>query len=283
MGPKKTPSRRETQSQVKRDLPSPGETGETKKGKLAASPLSQDLHEEMLSDTEVEQAVPNVVLSREDLAVISKQLTDTFQSQIETMVKHIADLVIPEIGKGVTAKLENRVSTLESENDYLRRRVSQLEGSLDAAEQYSRRNNVRISGLPENQDESTDDLVLAMSRAVGADISINEIDRSHRVGPRRNKDGTSASKPRDIIVKFISYRSRQKLFRKRGAAKSCGYAGKFINEDLTKTRSLILYKCRELKRQGRVQDAWSMDGKILVKDRSGKIRPVMGEGDLSDL
>ena len=118
---------------------------------------------------------------------------------------------------------------------------------------------------------------------MGAGVSIDEIDRSHRVGPRRSKDGSSASRPRDIIVKFVSYRSRQKLFQKRGTAKSCGYGGKFINEDLTRTRSYMLYKCRELKRQGRIQDTWSMDGKILVKDRLGKIRPVIGEGDLGDL
>ena len=280
MGPKKTPSRRETQSQVKRDLPSPGETSETKKGKLAASPLS---HEEMFSDTDAEQPVSNIVMSPEDLAVISKHLTETFQAQIETMVKHIADLVIPEIVKGVTAKLESRVRTLEGENDFLRKRVSQLEVGLDSAEQYSRRNNIRISGLPETPDESTDDLVLGMSRAMGAGLSIEEIDRSHRVGPKRGKDGNSTSRPRDIIVKFVSYRSRQKLVQKRGALKSCGYAGKFINEDLTRSRSLLLYKCRELKRQGRIQDTWSTDGKILVKDRSGKICPVMTESDLSHL
>lgn len=106
---------------------------------MAASPHSQDLpqHDEMLSDTDAEQAVPSIVMSHADLAVISNQLKDTFQSQIESMVKHIADLVIPEIVKGVTAKLESRVSALESENNYLRKRVSQLEGSLDSAEQYT--------------------------------------------------------------------------------------------------------------------------------------------------
>ena len=283
MGPKKTPNRREMQT-PKRDLASPDETNEAKKGKLAASssPASYDSQDEMITEAG-DKSQTNIVMSHADLAIIGQQLTDTFQSKIESIVRSIADLVIPEIVKGVTAKLESRVSTLESENDFLRKRVNQLENSLDAAEQYSRRNNLRISGLPESPNESTDDLVLAMSSAIGANVSLEEIDRSHRVGAKNHKSGGNNPKPRDVIVKFVSYRSRQKMFKQRGAAKSNGYKNVYVNEDLTRNRSFTLFRCRELKRQGRIQDAWSSDGKIIVKDRSGKIRPITPDGDLSAL
>ena len=282
MGPKKTPSRRDTQT-PKRDLASPDETNDAKKGKMAAgSPNPLNSEDEMITEI-AEKPLTNIVMSHADLEVIGQQLTDTFQSKIELMVKSIADLVIPEIVKGVTTRLEKRVSALESENDSLRKRINQLENSLDSAEQYSRRNNLRISGLPETQNESTDDLVLAMSSAIGADMSIDDIDRSHRVGAKNNKSGetNSSSRPRDIIVKFVSYRSRDKFFRKRRGARSSGYNNVYVDEDLTRNRSLTLFKCRELKRQGRIQDAWTSDGKILVKDRSGKIRSITPDGDLS--
>ena len=69
---------------------------------------------------------------------------------------------------------------------------------MDNAEQYSRRNSLRMSGVPETATENTDTLVLDAARAINSDIDLCDIDRSHRVGRPR------AGKPRDIIVKFAT-------------------------------------------------------------------------------
>ena len=86
-------------------------------------------------------------------------------------------------------------------------------------------NCLRISSVPEDTSEDTDKLVIDVARAVHADISQSDIDRSHRLGKRPT---------RDIIVKFTSYRAREKLVTKRGDLKrSLHFNGVNVNEDLT--------------------------------------------------
>ena len=290
MSSRRTPGGRNSQ-QSKRELGSPDEQTDNKKGKTLKSPsVAESCVDEASPEAMITQPAQPCGLSSADLSAIVSQTTAAIETNIETvmqtkieaMVRSIADLVIPEIVKGVTKSLEKRISAVERENEVLSKRVNQLEMSLDAAEQYSRRNCLRLSGFAESSGENTDDIVIEMGRAIGANVSLQEIDRSHRVGRKHNDRDGGNHKPRDIIVKFVSYRSRQSFYKKRGAAKDNGYRGKYVNEDLTRKRSSVLFKCRELKRDGRIQDAWSSDGKIVIKDRGGRVRPISSESDLTD-
>ena len=87
---------------------------------------------------------------------------------------------------------------IKAENLELRGRVKALESEMDRANQISRRNSARVSGIPEGRDENTDTRILNIANSIGADVIIEEIDRSHRVGQPRI--GRSV-KPRDILVK----------------------------------------------------------------------------------
>ena len=79
---------------------------------------------------------------------------------------------------------------------------------MDDIEQYSRRNCLKFSGIHEEENEHTDKSILnIVNKIVLKDsdtmLDLSRIDRTHRVCSERN-DG----KPRDIIVKFLSYRDR---------------------------------------------------------------------------
>ena len=81
------------------------------------------------------------------------------------------------------------------ENTKLKSRVTKLEQALDESEQYSRRNCVRISKVPERPDEDTDELVMNIAQTLDIRMSPSYIDRSNRFG-------RSGTKPhRDSIVK----------------------------------------------------------------------------------
>lgn len=163
----------------------------------------------------------------------------------------------------------------KTENAQLKNRINALESKQDRAHQYSRRYSVRVSGIAETRGENTDDVVSALAEAIGANITLDEIDRSHRVGEIR----PGSTKSRDILVKFATYRARQKLFKKRSSLKNSEYKRCFVNEDLTKKRNTLFFEARKLKRDKAVVDAWTSDGTVLVKDRRGKIRAI---NDLSD-
>ena len=170
------------------------------------------------------------------------------------------------IVEGILAGLHSKIASLEQENLDLKKRVEKLELSADNAEQYSRRNCLWISCVPENNDEVTNNIVLDLATAIDADIKVEDIDRSHRLGKPKSQDSSDVTptRPRDIIVKFSTYRAMQKVYKARARTKQRGYKGIFINEDLTKNRSLLLYEARRRFKSKQLQGAWSSDGTILI-------------------
>jgi hypothetical protein len=78
---------------------------------------------------------------------------------------------------------------------HLQKRVTQLENDADRAQQYSRRNCLCVSGLPEKTGENTYSLILDMANTIGSNLALDEIDRSHRVGTPKAHE----TRPRDII------------------------------------------------------------------------------------
>ena len=96
----------------------------------------------------------------------------------------------------------SKISELKADNEI----------KFDDHEQYSRRNCLVITGLPETEGEDTDTIIhnLFLNK-LGINMDIYQIDRSHRLGPRRyREDQTLISRP--IIVKFATYRSRKTVF-----------------------------------------------------------------------
>ena len=97
-------------------------------------------------------------------------------------------------------------------------RIDKLESLVDWQEQYSRHNCLFVHGITKTNDESTDNLVLkTMNEKLDVDIRENEIDRSHRIG--RKKDG---QRPRPIIVKLTRYNTRRKVFVSKRKLKGTG-------------------------------------------------------------
>ena len=91
--------------------------------------------------------------------------------------------------------LKNLLQRRDAEVNTCKERIGRLEDKIDHLEMYSRRSSIRINGIPESDDENTDNIVLKLSESITTDIFQDNIDRSHRVG--RKGDFC-----RPIIVKF---------------------------------------------------------------------------------
>ena len=81
--------------------------------------------------------------------------------------------MVDNIISGVVDGLKATMSSLEKENKSLKTRLPSLEAKVDAAEQYSHRNCLRVTGVPKNSSENTDDHVVVMAKAIGVDISVS--------------------------------------------------------------------------------------------------------------
>ncbi|CAH2285059.1 Hypothetical predicted protein [Pelobates cultripes] len=139
--------------------------------------------------------------------------------EIERNAKEIR-LEIQAIGNR-TAALEVRVEAVAKAHNDLLIQSSEWGTRLDALEvayedliNRSRRNNIKIRGIPETRDEGpVQNLVLEIFRPLQPDIPEPrwEIDRAHRLsgGLRRNDE-----RPRDIIVRFHYHSTKDAVVRK---------------------------------------------------------------------
>ncbi|MEW8546212.1 MAG: hypothetical protein AB2693_22060, partial [Candidatus Thiodiazotropha sp.] len=198
------------------------------------------------------------------------------QEAVQTAVTAVTDAMNLKMEQlaadNVVLRKDN--ANLEKLCVHLETKVAKLEASNDALEQYSRRNSVRISGIPQTEQENTDKIVLDIAKSMDVPLVITDIDRSHRVGSDRNSR-------RDILVKFVSYRARQSLLTVRKKLRNTeGMKNIFINEDLTANRSKLLFDARRLVKAKVLKSAYSADGRILVRDFADRRYLIQNDADI---
>ncbi|XP_041464540.1 uncharacterized protein LOC121415407 [Lytechinus variegatus] len=140
--------------------------------------------------------------------------------------------------------------------------INNLRLSMADLDQYSRRNYLQVFGIEEQDNESTDDVICQLARdSLGVIISKDDIDRSHRVGDPRKQPRRKNGKPgvRPIVVKFTSYRTRHTIISRRRRLKGTNIV---IQEQLTKANLQLLKNAKKMKN---VINAWSSDGRVIVK------------------
>ena len=73
----------------------------------------------------------------------------------------------------------------------------------DKREQYSRRLNLCFHGIPETENETTNELVLqTVNEKMGMQLTVAHLERSHCLGPKKNENGHP--RKRAINVRFWS-------------------------------------------------------------------------------
>ena len=170
--------------------------------------------------------------------------------------------------------------------------INELYGQQDDLEQYTRKHALKIHGIPEDLYTTTDDVVIKLGELLNVPITNADIDISHKLFNGKNQ-------PKAIIVKFISHKKKTQLYRKRTELRNvkisdlfpdCSTADVvqstriFINENLTQYRKGIMKKANKMRKDGMIQSAWSLDGKLYVKTSpSGTPVRIYCEDDLKNL
>ena len=203
--------------------------------------------------------------------------------QMKTILRNeIQQLVAIEVQKA-TEQFHADIYQLKKTNENLTSTVQELQLKIDDLEQYSRRSCVRVSGVSETDGENVTAIVMDLANRIHADVTPRDIDRSHRVGSKfdRNRDNGNRRKDRDIIVKFTNSSARLEFLKGRKALRE-QKAKVFINEDLTSSRMELAFECRELKRSNpsRVIKTWTYNGNVFVQDKDGKKTKIMSKSDL---
>ena len=171
----------------------------------------------------------------------------------------------------------HKVSQLQTENARLKKSTNLLMFKVDALEQYGRRENWRLNGIPENKQKAGDgeEVIIKVAKMLNVDLKSNDLQRAHRLG---KKQANNPDKPRPIIVRFVSYKKRNEiLFAKSKLKTNADYKHAFITEDLTPLRSKILQYVKKQCNNNFVL-CHTYNGKIRMK-KSAKKEGLIGEDE----
>ena len=96
----------------------------------------------------------------------------------------------------------------------------------------------------------------------------SDLERSHRLGPRLDRQGRPRVRP--IIVRFTKESTRDFVYKSRFRLTNHNVQRPlermFINEELTAARAALASETRQLKKAGKILDTWTVNGKVIVED-----------------
>ena len=148
-------------------------------------------------------------------------------------------------------------------------KTRQLANRLDEIEQYSRRDNIVVHGLPEQDGECANDVIIAVAAAAGVVVTNGDISTSHRVGRPGNARG---GKPRPIVARFVRRDQRTAILRSKKKLKGhAAYNGVFVSEQLSPMRAKLLHA---VKNDADTARTWTIDGKIFCTKRATRTASV---------
>ncbi|CAG2221083.1 unnamed protein product [Mytilus edulis] len=250
--------------------PSPQNTQIAKKTNLIRSTDLDSCTDSMAATNQQ----PIVSISDSDIAKIAiavKQiLTDDFKALIEEKQRPIL-FELAEIKQKQT-ELEfsygEDVKNFKNQIDYLKIKCDELE-------QHSRKQCVRLSGVPYTLGENTNTNIIEIANKLGVDMQPNDILISHRTG---------RAKPRQIIARIPNHNLKKKLLKASKQLKDRpDLQGISINQDLTVARSGLAYEARQLVRRKKIKSTFVVDGKIYVYDLSETRHVIRNEIEFSKM
>ena len=164
---------------------------------------------------------------------------------IREVKKDISDLKMSANFTGKDVKeLQDKVAGIEKDTRKLiqesydvNNEFDILEDKHEYLENQSRRNNVKLIGVPESDnaeswEESEERFKESVKSALEIDASVMAIERAHRVGKKGGKKGRNGEVlPRPIVAKFLNWQDREKVLK---SARDKRPNGLFFVEDLAR-------------------------------------------------
>ena len=171
------------------------------------------------------------------------------------------------------------VKLLKQRNEEKDKKIALLENRVSDLEQYSRMNDVIVTGLKikprsyatavaaatsggetsEREANSVEQQVAAFFHSKKIDFDCNDIEACHTL-PRKNdkKENTTTA----IIMRFVNRKRKIALMKQR---KNLAGSDVFLNEHLTKRNADIAKKARDMKKDDKIQATWTTNCKVFIK------------------
>ena len=180
----------------------------------------------------------NLNTINEKLSFIDDSIAKKVNDSLNESILNIRDSIINAL-KDENAVLKNRVDDLEE-------KIKRLEISKNDLDQYSRRNNLEIQGIPASV---TNELLLGkvtdILKSIDVKVGDNDFEDCHRMGK---------ADPKVTIVRFVNRKYCREALSNRASLRTTdkeelGFNATtklFLNENLTPLNRRVAWKCRKL-------------------------------------
>lgn len=183
------------------------------------------------------------------------------ESSLELLSSKYDDILRNIESQGSEIKeLKKKTADLEEQLVAKCARLSIVEQDVDRLELYSRRNNIEIHGIGENDHE--DLRAVLRSTAEKLDLSAptdEDIEALHRIK-------TKSKSVAPILVRFARREVREKWIAKRYTLSKDDI---FINENLTARMKKLLWMTKQTAKVKQYRYVWARNGRIFVRKQEG--------------
>ena len=135
-------------------------------------------------------------------------------------------------------------------------------------------NTLEIKGIPPGVNESVDDLVCKVGKALRLLLTENDISSAYR----KHKPAERLGHP-PIVVRFVHQRTKEAILEKRRLKRNLstkdigsmvnGASNIYINDYLTPYYKKLYYEANLLKRAGKIKYLWVRNGNVLLRKEDG--------------
>ena len=196
-----------------------------------------------------------------EISKLREELVEDFKKSFTDIKDEIINL------KEVVIKnLQNENKRLNDEVSQLKEKIISIESKSNSVEQYDRRNNMEINGIPNSiSDDNLESTIMSvLSKATNVHVTADDIEACHRI--EKSKENSKKT-----IVRFINWKhykctlvNRKKLKSFNSESIRLPNVKLYFNENLREYSNTLAFYGRKLKRAGLINSTYTLNGPVHI-------------------
>ncbi|KAH9378852.1 hypothetical protein HPB48_004436 [Haemaphysalis longicornis] len=224
--------------------------------------------------------VDSLLLLRAEFTKLSETVKDLEKSV--SFLSNQYDLVVEQANTGaeLAAAHDEGIAALNATIQSQAEEFHSLREAQNENEEYSRKCNLEIEGLPKEENENLKATLSELARKLKISFSISDVEAVHRL-PSKNANPTVLVRFATVTTKEVWCEARKKL---RHLLEADPDFNLFFNENLTKMNRDMYWRAGAATKQKGYKFCWATGGNIYAKkdDKAPSIR-VSRESDINKI
>ena len=207
-----------------------------------------------------------------------RDLLQTVFGKWNSEVAHIMETVEKTAEEECNKKCNKKQKEFDEFKKVIMDENVELRNQVDNASQYTRRDNIKIVGIPVTENEDVSKIVIAVAKHNGVNLEEKDISIAHRINTKDDREdptevNTQGRKKKipSIICRLVNRTKKAEIIDTKRQIKmkpDAPYPEAAIYEDVTPLRSRMLFALRnkmESDGKKKFKFVWTRDGRICAR------------------